>query len=192
MPYDLFVLPCTLSGTYPAAVGGICRSGGAPLCRERLAEMARLPFRPPAGDGLLLDAMLAHLVRQCAPPELLYAAATVSVPGMDAPCGGVAGPVAAAPVSAPGTLRQLGEDVYGFAFPGSCACLMAADRAVGTDMYLAASAALRDGPDRAALTRYLDLLAGQHGQFLFVSDGSAGPAGCLCAIDQGQSELLWL
>lgn len=187
---SLILQPLLLSGKYPAAVGGICRKGSEGMCIEQLKSMENIEMLPTA-DGVLIDAQLSLALQQFASDELTYAAMTAAFPWPDQPCGGIAGRLWDRAESAPGTLCQFEDGLWGFALPGACACIMSVQASDAEKLYgLACELPLP--LQREDIETYLAYVQEVGGQFLFVSDGSGGSCGCLCVIANENRNSLWL
>ena len=176
---------------FPVLVGGLCPPARKNDCLSHMALLKQLALGQ-SRDCVVIDVQLSHLLHKVAPPDVRYMAASVLVPGATQLCGGVAGDLLCEESSADGAFARLAEGVFGFALPGAGAMLMCGEEAQCRQLYEAAAAALLPPLKRPRIQSFLESLPPFSGQFLFVTDGSGGSAGCMCTYSSEGLTPLWL
>lgn len=185
-----FCAECVTADGFSVLVGGLCPPGRKNDCVSHLSLLKQLTLGQ-SRDCIVIDVQLSHLLHKAAPPDVRYMAASVLVPGATQLCGGVAGDLLCEESSADGAFIRLSEGVFGFALPGACAMLMCGEETQCRQLYKAA-AGLRPPLNRTCIQSFLESLPAFSVQFLFVSDGSGGSAGCMYAHSSEGRTLLWL
>lgn len=186
-----FCAECVTADGFSVLVGGLCPPARKNDCVSHLALLKQLTLGQ-SRDCVVIDVQLSHLLHKVAPPDVRYMAASVLVPGATQLCGGVAGDLLCEESSADSAFVRLADGVFGFALPGACAMLMCGEETQCRQLYEAAAAALLPPLSRTCIQSFLDSLPAFAGQFLFVSDGSGGSAGCMYAYTSEDSTLFWL
>lgn len=177
---------------FPLLAGGLCPAGQQAFCLRHMFLLNRLSLGP-SRDCMVIDVGLCQLLRQAAPPGIRFLAASVFVPGAPQLCGGVAGDILRCESSADGMFAVLSDNVSGFALPGACSMLIAGPEATARQLYRSAAHVFSRLPlCRTDIGAFLRGAAAFPCEFLFVSDGSGGSAGCMCTQTHGQQKALWL
>lgn len=177
---------------YSLLAGGLCPMCQQEACLRHLARLNHLSLGP-SRDCVVIDVRLGQLLQQAAPPGVRFLAASVFVPCASQLCGGVAGDILSGETSADSLFSALAEGVFGFALPGAGAMLMTGLEAESRRLYESAVHMLSRLPlTRGDICAFLKESEAFSGQFLFVSDGSGGSAGCMCTHSGGHREILWL
>jgi hypothetical protein len=177
---------------YSVVVGGFCDQGGATICLESFKALSSVTFGI-SGDGVLIDAQLARLLRKHAPLELRIVAASIHIPGATEVCGGVIGDVFSEDTSAEGDFVELSDTIFGFALPGVAAAMMIGKKEDAIKLYEAAKRCFVEAPHTSSqINKFIALASDYSGQIIFVSDGTGGAVGCIYLQESNRSETLWV
>lgn len=168
-----FVLKTTTQQGFPVAVGGLCQKGTASEQKKRLSAIDEIIYPQPC-DLYAVDSILARKMKALALPSLLIVGATICIPGIPLPTGGILGNPHEEATSASGVLEEVLPGIYLITLPAGpgIALWTSYDQAQGL-LEKMHSLAIKDSALRFA--RVQDMLSQTEiDQYILVSDGS-GP-----------------
>lgn len=191
-PLEPFAGSFETADGFPMLVGGLCPPGQGEKSLCMLAALSSTAFGP-YHDGLAIDVRLCRILRQIAPPGIRFLAASICVAQAASPCGGIAGDIFSEPQSSDGSFSWIADGIFGFALPGVGAALILGSELQSRRFYETAISFLNlSGLTKKRTEDFLKSVSVYPIQFLFVTDGSGGSTGCMCARSDERSVTLWL
>lgn len=153
------------------AVGGLCDGGRGGDAGKRYKKSGDFLFGQSL-DGYQIDKNLYDRLSALTPPYVRALGASIHVPGVTIPCGGIVGDPFDVPAAAPGKMVKLKNGAVVAAFPGGPGLLMFCGEEEFLPMFQILYDEKRTSDEKISFL--LPILSGKKYPYLLVADGS-GP-----------------
>lgn len=189
--YSVFAIKSLTADGYPVAAACICEKDRG---RESIGQMSRISeFRCAAiNDPMYIDYRLADYIKTIAPSHIYCIGASIVIPGMSDPTGGIIGSPHKDINSANGDIEQIAEDLVLVSRPGGPGFIIQGDEQTARNIYydLQRNCYMKSDYDRA-LSILNSMIKNNINAGIIVTDGS-GPVkeGCVIAYESGRSNII--
>jgi hypothetical protein len=154
---------------YGVIIGGICPEGKKSAAVECYAKISEMKLGG-SSDEFLIDYILAEAIASVSPEWIIAAGASMHIPGITQPTGGIIGHPFTAPESADGDIEVLAENLVMLSFPGGPGIIFEGQIADG--LWLKQTVEQELDGDTDCVERVLHLINDKTSLYLIVADGS--------------------